>query len=133
MKISFRKQLLSCIAMIAALILVTSVSPVQAQRVRTKVITRIFWQDRDTDQLSYADITASDKWSIKRGWVNGFPKIDAQKQDLVQMQESGGMLMVGVRDHDDGKYQSGWVAIDTGVVEEPHGNHTHWRLSLIHI
>ena len=127
MKISFRKQLLSCIALIAALILVTSVSPVQAQRVRTKVITRIFWQDRDTDQLSYADITASDKWSIKRGWVNGFPKIDAQKQDLVQMQESGGMLMVGVRDHDDGKYQSGWVAIDTGVVEEPHGNHTHWR------
>ncbi|APZ94867.1 hypothetical protein [Fuerstiella marisgermanici] len=111
----------------ALLIVITCASPMRAQTIRTKIMTRIFWQDRDTDQLSYADITAADKWSIKRGWVDGFPKLDAEQQDLVQMKASDGVLMVGVRDHDDGKHQSGWVAIDTGVFEEPHGNHTHWK------
>ena len=98
-----------------------------AETIRTKTVTRIFWQDRDTDKLSYADITASDKWGIKRGWVAGFPKLDAEKQDLVQMKANNGMLVVGVRDHDDGSFQSGWVSIDTGVFEEPHGNHSHWK------
>lgn len=98
-----------------------------AQTVRTKTMMRIFWQDRDTDQLSWADITATDKWNMKRGWIEGFPKLDAEKQDLVQMQHNNGMLVVGVRDHDDGQFQSGWVSIDTGVFEEPHGNHTHWK------
>lgn len=124
---SYSEQRRSRTALIAVLGLVTSVAPLQAQTIRTKVMTRIFWQDRDTDQLSYADITTADKWSIKRGWVKGFPKIDPEKQDLVQMKASGGVLMVGVRDHDDGKHQSGWVAIDTGVYEEPHGNHSHWK------
>ena len=98
-----------------------------AQSVRPKVITRVFWQDRETDKLSYADLVTTNKWSIKRGWVKGFPDIDAEKQDLVQMKACAGVLLVGVRDHDDGKHQSGWVAIDTGVFEEPHGNHTHWK------
>lgn len=109
------------------LTLMVSVSPSHAQTVREKVMTRIFWHDRDTDQLSYANITASAKWSINRGWVQGFPKLDADKQDLVQMKASDGVLIVGVRDHEGGKHQSGWVAIDTGVSEEPHGNHTHWK------
>ncbi|MCR9201379.1 MAG: hypothetical protein NXI04_22270 [Planctomycetaceae bacterium] len=92
-----------------------------------KIATRIFWQDRDTDKLSYADLTMSSKWGLSRGWVNGFPELDAERQDLVQMKHCDGMLMVGIRDDDGGKHQSGWVAIDTGVIEEPHGNHTHWR------
>ena len=99
----------------------------QAQTIRPKVITRVFWQDRESDKLSYADLVVTNKWSIKRGWVKGFPKLDAEKQDLVQMKECSGVLIVGVRDHNNGKYQSGWVAVDTGAVEEPHGNHTHWK------
>ena len=106
---------------------VAATSHVEAQTIRTKNMMRIFWQDRDTDQLSWADITSADKWGIKRGWVSGFPKLDADKQDLVQMKASNGMLVVGVRDHDDGKFQSGWVSVDTGVFEEPHGNHSHWK------
>ena len=102
-----------------------------AQQVRPKIATRIFWQDRETDRLSYADLVTTNKWSIRRGWVKGFPTLDADKQDLVQMKESDGVLMVGVRDHDDGKHQSGWVAIDTGVFEEPHGNHTHWKYTRV--
>ncbi len=98
-----------------------------AQTIRTKTMMRIFWQDRDTDQLSWADLTTTDKWNIKRGWVQGFPKLDAEKQSLVQMKHSNSILLVGVRDQDDGNHQSGWVSIDTGVYEEPHGDHSHWK------
>lgn len=114
-------------ALVTLLIAIGGASHLQAQAVRSKVMTRIFWQDRATDQISYADLVATNKWSIQRGWVKGFPKLDADKQDLVQMKECSGVLMVGVRDHDDGSHQSGWVAVDTGVSEEPHGNHTHWK------
>ncbi len=31
----------------------------------------------------------------------------------------------GVRDTEDGNFQSGWVAIDSGVEVEPHGDHVH--------
>lgn len=102
-------------------------TPADAQTNRTKTMMRIFWQDRDTDQLSWADITTRVKWGIKRGWVQGFPKLDAEKQDLVQMKHSNGMLVVGVRDQEDGTFQSGWVSIDSGVFEEAHGNHSHWK------
>ncbi|MEZ6129788.1 MAG: hypothetical protein R3C59_13980 [Planctomycetaceae bacterium] len=114
------------VAAVLCVIAATS-SHANAQTIRVKNMMRIFWQDRDTDQLSYADITASDKWGIKRGWISGFPKLDAERQDLVQMKASQGVLVVGVRDHDDGKHQSGWVSIDTGVFEEAHGDHSHWK------
>ena len=121
-----RKFYVQCIA---CALLATAIGgkALQAQSVRGKVITRIFWQDRETDKLSYADLVTTNKWSIKRGWVKGFPQLDPEKQDLVQMKECSGLLMVGVRDQDSGNHQSGWVAIDTGVFEEPHGNHTHWK------
>lgn len=115
----------------ALLLIIAGPSCVQAQAARPRVMTRVFWQDRETAQLSYADLVTADKWSIKRGWVKGFPKLDSDKQDLVQMKECAGVLMVGVRDHDGGNHQSGWVAIDTGAIEEPHGNHTHWRYTRV--
>lgn len=34
------------------------------------------------------------------------------------------VLLVGVRDDDAGKFQSGWVAVDLGVDEMPHGDHS---------
>ncbi|MCP4781983.1 MAG: hypothetical protein GY903_05540 [Fuerstiella sp.] len=114
-------------ALVVLLTATVGISRLHAQTIREKVITRIFWQDRETDKLSYADLVTTNKWSIKRNWVKGFPELDAEKQDLVQMKACAGVLMVGVRDHDDGKHQSGWIAIDTGVFEEPHGNHTHWK------
>ncbi len=102
-------------------------APADAQTIRTRNMMRIFWQDRDTDQLSWADITASNKWAINRGWISGFPQLDAEKQDLAQMKHHNGVLVVAVRDHQDGKHQSGWVSVDTGVFEEAHGNHSHWK------
>jgi len=116
--------LVRVVLVLCALPLHPNITPAQA---REKIVTRVFWQDRETDKLSWADVVAADRLSIRRGWVAGFPQLDAEKQDLVQMRHCDGVLMVGVRDHDDGKHQSGWVAIDTGVSEEPHGNHTHWK------
>ncbi len=37
------------------------------------------------------------------------------------------MLLIGIRDDDDGQFQSGWALVDTGVEEEEHGDHSHWR------
>lgn len=106
-------------------------TPLQAQSVRQKVMTRIFWQDRESGRLSYADLKTSDRWSMQRGWIKGFPTLDSEKQSLVQMKQSDGILLVGVRDTESGEHQSGWVAVDTGVFEEPHGNHTHWKYTRV--
>ncbi len=90
-------------------------------------VTRLFWQDREEDSLKWADLAkGEDEWYLDVQKIPDFPKLDVEKQDLVQMQILAGKLLVGVRDNDDGKFQSGWVAIDTGVIEEPHGDHSDW-------
>lgn len=102
-------------------------SSADAQAVRNRILMRVFWQDRETAQLSWADITSGDKWGIKRAWIHGFPMVDAENQELAPMKHHNGVLVTGVRDHQDGTLQSGWISVDTGVFEEPHGNHTHWK------
>lgn len=89
-------------------------------------VTRLLWQNRDTDSLMWGEVFSGDKWVVTASAVKGFPKLDVEKQDLMQMKQAEGMLLVGVRDNDDGKHQSGWVAIDTGVRQVPHGNHSDW-------
>lgn len=92
-------------------------------------VARLFWQDDDSHQVSWGDLRLSDgTWSLEPSSVQGFPALDEQEQGLVQMVEDAGVLLVGVRDQADGALGSGWVAIDTGVVEESHGDHSHWRV-----
>ena len=90
-------------------------------------VARVLWQDRDKDTLMWGEVHGGEKWIVSASPVKDFPKLDLEKQDLVQMEHAEGHLLVGVRDNDDGKFQSGWVAVDTGVREEPHGNHSHWN------
>ncbi len=90
-------------------------------------VARLLWQDRDKDVLMYGEVHAGEKWIVSASPVKGFPKLDVEKQDLVQMEHAGGHLLIGVRDNDDGKFQSGWITVDTGVREEPHGDHSHWK------
>ena len=90
-------------------------------------VTRLFWQDRSDDSLKWADLIRTPEWQLESAAVSKFPKLDVKKQDLVQMAILDGTLLVGVRDQDDGKLQSGWVAVDTGVREVPHGNHSDWE------
>ncbi len=90
-------------------------------------VTRLVWQDRDSDTLKWADLQTGSSWSLTPAAVSGFPKLDVEKQDLVQMEQAEGILLVGVRDSDGGKLGSGWVAVDSGVRAVPHGNHSDWK------
>lgn len=98
-------------------------------RAQERTVARLFWQDDDTRQVCSGDLRSNgDAWSLEQTSLAGFPELDPQEQGLVQMVEDEGVLLVGVRDQADGGFGSGWVAVDTGVVEEPHGDHSHWRL-----
>lgn len=91
------------------------------------VVVRLFWQDQSTDSLMWGEVHAGKKWVVTAAPVSGFPKLDSEKQNLGHMKHAEGMLLSGVQDSDDGKIQSGWVCVDTGVREEPHGDHSHWK------
>ena len=102
-------------------------SPIAHADDRGPRVARVLWQDRDRDTLMWGEVHGGEKWIVSASPVKDFPKLDVEKQDLAQMKQAKGHLLVGVRDNDDGKFQSGWVAVDTGVREEPHGNHSHWN------
>lgn len=90
-------------------------------------VARILWQDRDTETLMWGEVHGGDKWIVSASPVKNFPKLNLEKQSLKHMKASQGCLLIGVRDTDGGKFQSGWVSVDTGVREEPHGDHSHWK------
>lgn len=113
------KHVISC--SLAALAIAHSAAPAVSQ-MRATTITRVFWQDRDTQKLSYADVTTTNQWNLKRGWVTGFSELDAANQSLADMNQAGGLLALNVTGT-----SGGWVAMDSGAYEEPHGNHTHWK------
>ena len=112
----------------AGLILLALAGAVSAEAPKPRIITRLFFQDDDARTLKWANVLLSD--TVQLGpvqVVEGFPKLDTERQTLVQMEAAAGMVLIGVRDDDDGKFQSGWVLIDTGVEEEAHGDHSHWK------
>lgn len=93
-------------------------------------LTRLVFQDHAARVLRWADVRlpAKDKFAIGPiTEVAGFPKLDPKKQTLVQMRESKGLVLVGVRDNDDGAHQSGWVLLHAGATYADHGDHGHWR------
>ncbi|MCA9090886.1 MAG: hypothetical protein KDA90_19870 [Planctomycetaceae bacterium] len=93
---------------------------------RPEPMSRIIWQDRDQKTLLWGELVKVGSGLILRqgGTVQGFPKLDKIRHELVQMERIGSVLLVGVRDDDDGQFLSGWVAIDLGVDEVPHGDHS---------
>lgn len=93
-----------------------------------QILTRLIWQDDDAKSLRAANLLQEE--IPKLGpvlQVSDFPRLDKHRQTLVQMDVATGMLLVGVRDDDNGNFQSGWVLVDSGVEEEEHGNHSHWH------
>jgi hypothetical protein len=89
-------------------------------------LTRVFFQDDNAKTLRWADLYAGSPPTLGKAQdVPGFPKLDPEEQSLVQMGSAHGMLLVGVRDEQDGKLQSGWILVDSGVGSENHGDHTH--------
>ncbi len=112
---------------VVALITSVFVSPCLSQG---RTVARLFWQDDSNATVCCGNLKKSaGGWSIERLAIDGFPKLDAGEQSLVQMQTHQGLVIVGVRDRGEGAIGSGWIAIESGVVEEPHGDHTHIRFN----
>jgi hypothetical protein len=96
-------------------------------------LTRIFVQDLKSTSLQWADLRVSDQgeWSLDPLVpLEGFPKLDPEKQKLVQMKESGEHLCIGIRDDEEGAFQSGWAMINSGIRYVDHGDHGHWSFRL---
>jgi len=90
---------------------------------------RLFVQDLATCSLRWADLKVGEKDEFTLGAlapVEGFKPLDPAKQKLVQMRESGGWVCVGVRDDEEGAFESGWVLVRSGVGYVDHGDHGHW-------
>jgi len=91
------------------------------------VICRVFFQDHESKKLHWTELRQGEPPQLDAiRDIAEFPTLDSERQNLVQMEASRGTLMVGVRDDDRGAFQSGWVLLDTGVIEETHGDHGHW-------
>ncbi len=118
-----------CLMMAVCLAVVGSASGSAAWAADSSgVRVRVFFQDDEAGVIKWADVLSGDPprlGTVRE--VAGFPKLDPEHQRMVQMQAARGMLLVGIRDDDDGTFQSGWVLIESGVVEEEHGDHSHWE------
>lgn len=91
---------------------------------------RLLFQDHKAAKLLWADVRVDDAGKATLdapAVVPGFPKIDPAKQTLVQMKEVDGLVIVGIRDDEDGAKASGWTLVHTGAVYQDHGDHGHWR------
>lgn len=99
----------------------------EASSKSARILTRLFWQDRDDGAMYTADLVKEgDTFEVAKAKVKDFPSLSPEENDLVQMAVARGRLIVGVRDHENGKRHSGWVEIATGVEEDDHGDHSHW-------
>ncbi len=107
-------------------LLVVAATSAHAQT-NERTVARLFWQDASDQSLKSGDLKRGQAWSLQAATLNGFPTLDADKQMHVQMQVADGVLLTGIHDTEEGKFQSGWVAFDTGVIQEAHGDHFHWK------
>jgi hypothetical protein len=95
-----------------------------------RVISRLLFEDHATQSVKWAEIMIDSQKQItldKVHAVAGFKSLDPEKQKLVQIQSSQRLVLVGVRDQQDGEHESGWVLIDSGVRYKDHGDHGHWQ------
>ncbi len=93
----------------------------------SRTLARLIWQDKEQQSLRWGDVKKGQQWSIKAESISGHPDLDEDRHMFVQMQRVGTTAIVGVRDDDNGEFQSGWMALDSGVTQEAHGDHFHWR------
>jgi len=112
---------------LAILMLAACVPTVQAEHSHEHgtPLLRIVWQDREEKTLRWGQFSEVDSEIefTRHDSVQGFPRLDAERNELVQMERIGRVVVVGIRDDDDGQYQSGWAAIDMGVRSHSHGDH----------
>lgn len=94
---------------------------------RSRAITRLFFQSPEDGAVRWADLLSGEPIQLTEPQqVEGFPQLDPDRQRLVQMAAAGGLIMLGVRDDEEGEFQSGWILIDSGIEVEHHIDHYHW-------
>lgn len=119
------KIILKPLALVPALAMILLAGQAMAQG---GTAARLFWQDDSGANVCWGDLKKSTSgWSIQGQAVDGFPALDVDQQSLVQMRDDGGLIVVGVHDTAEGTIGSGFVAIESGAVEESHGSHSHWK------
>jgi len=94
-----------------------------------KLLTRLVLQDQHDCTVRWLDVfsTPDGKTGFTKPTVAGkFPALSPKRQKLVQMRESNGVVVVGVRDDKKGGFGSGHIVIDSGVGKSDHGDHHHW-------
>ncbi len=100
-----------------------------AARLRTRPLTRLIWEDHSNQTLRWLDVAIDTQKNLSASpaaAVTGVPALNVERQKFVQLRESQGLVVAGVRDDDDGQFQSGWVLLDSGVRYRDHGDHGHW-------
>jgi hypothetical protein len=106
----------------------TTTTSIANHRAPSGTLARIFWQDEASGRLRWGDLGRQPgEWFITNQELADHPALDNESQSLVQMQQHNGLIVVGVRDSQDGSFQSGWFAVDSGAHQEEHGDHFHWR------
>lgn len=124
MKSHFPNYLLTALFLLVPVISLHAASPEKAEA--TPIVTRVFFQDDEAKTLKWASLQEGTPPKLSSPQeILGFPKLDPKKQSLVQMAAVANWILVGVRDIEEGKFQSGWVLIDTGVEWHDHGSHSH--------
>lgn len=93
-----------------------------------RTLARVFWQDAQTQTVHWGDLKRGDTYSLDKQDLVDHPIVDPERHMLVQMQAIDDLILLGVRDDDDGNFNSGWVAIDSGAAKESHGDHFHWHM-----
>jgi hypothetical protein len=96
---------------------------------RIRPLTRLIWEDHSNQSLRWLDVQIDDQKKLSAttaAAVAGIKTLNAEKQKLVQLRECQGLVVAGVRDDEDGQFESGWVLVDSGVRYRDHGDHGHW-------
>lgn len=123
-----------CSITLAVVILACSWNQSNAEEKKSRLtkIVRLFLQDHQARTLKWADIfhSTDGKFTVET-WrpIEGFPNLDPETQTFVQMGETSGRILVGIRDKDQGKIASGWVILSAGSKFREHGDHGHWDYS----
>ena len=105
-----------------------------AQHGGPEQLVRVTWQDAKDKSLHWGEFVQVGPSIVfqNQGKVLGFPAL-GNGQALGTMERIDNMLVVGVRGGPPGQPQGGWLAVDLQVTEQPHGDHSDYTLSLIHI
>lgn len=108
-------------------------APLNAQQVKSaqgavRTIARLVWQDKEHQMLRWGDLQRRENdWLLVASDIAGAPGLDAETQSYTQMETLDTALIAAVHDQEKGSIGSGWVAVDSGLEFEAHGDHFHTR------